>query len=84
MIEHIFDATEKKPSEKLDALPNVALPNAEQTAESKRLASNLPPNSAVRKFVESYDERLASRGLIPKTLAIKARCQTKETERSGK
>ena len=41
MIEHIFDTTEKKPSEKLDALPNVALPNAEQTAESKRLASNL-------------------------------------------
>ena len=41
---------------------------AKRPAESKRLASNLPPNSAVRKFVASYDERLASRGLIPKTL----------------
>ena len=89
MIEHIFDATEKKPSEKLDALPNLALPNAEQTAESKRLASNLPPNSAVRKFVDSYDERLASRGLIPKTLkpllSKLARCanQIKELKKAA-
>ena len=66
--QRITKAANGQLSESLDALPNLAFPTAAQTAESKRLASNLPPNSAVRKFVESYDERLASRGLIPKTL----------------